>query len=281
MSHIRQAITNKNIDTASLIHIDDKSLHYEALGDVAKPPIFFVHGLGASTEFYSPLIHVLSLEKSHSLHLFDLEGHGLSPTSPLSKLSIASFASDLNGVFKHANVDSGATLIAHSMGALVALQFALLHPEKVSKLVLLGPPPSPLPEAKVTAMHAQADATRSKGMTAVIDAIVASSISDETRKSNPLAVAAVRLSLLAQDPEGYAKACSALAEAGGLHLSALRAKTLLITGGDDKFSPPKSCEMHVEAMGGNAELVVLEDIGHWHIFEDLQGVAQAVKRFLQ
>ncbi|KAJ4373035.1 hypothetical protein N0V83_003326 [Neocucurbitaria cava] len=282
ISHLRQTNATKSIDPSSLTQINNKPLFYKHLGDSKASPIVFIHGLGGSAEFYTPLIQALALEKSHSLHLFDLEGHGLSPTSPLSRLSIDSFAADVNGIFENGGITSseGATLIAHSMGCLVAVAFALAHPEKVAKLILIGPPPSPLPEAGKNATYARAETARTKGMVSIVDALVAAGTSEKTKTSNQLAVAAVRMSLLSQDPEGYAKACTALAGATGLDFGGVQAETLIVTGSEDKVSPPGLCEKYVEVLKGKATLMVLENVGHWHVFEDLQGVASAVKEFL-
>jgi pimeloyl-ACP methyl ester carboxylesterase len=240
-----------------------------------------VHGLGGTVDYWTPLIQAAQLEKSHSLHLFDLEGHGLSPTSPLSTLSIDSFAADVKGVFDHAKIKSGATLVAHSLGCLVAVNFALAHPELISKLILVGPPPSPLPEAASNGTYARAETARTKGMDAVVDAVVTAGTSEKTQSSNQLAVAAVRLSLLGQDPEGYAKACGALAGATNkLDFSQIKAETLIITGSDDKVSPPTLVEGYGKALPKSAGVKVLENVGHWHVFEDVQGVSKAVSGFL-
>jgi pimeloyl-ACP methyl ester carboxylesterase len=280
ISHIQHCNAAKSIDTTSLTSINNKLLHYKRSGEFSGPPIVFVHGLGGSAEFFTPLISSLSLERSHSVHVFDWESHGLSPSSPLSKISIQSLAEDLNGVVSKADTELGVTLVAHSMGCLIAVQFALTHPEKVSKLVLLGPPPSPLPEADSTATHARAETVRMQGMHAVVDAVATAGTSEATKSSNPLAVAAVRMSLLGQDPEGYAKACTALAEAPALDFAALRPRTLIITGSEDKVSPPQLCEKYVEDLQGRASLQVLQNVGHWHVFEDVQGTASAIEGFL-
>lgn len=279
-SHLQHCNGTKSIDICSLTSINNKLLHYKRSGEASGSPIVFVHGLGGSAEFFTPLISSLSLEKSHAVHVFDWEGHGLSPSSPLSKISIQSLAEDLNGVVSKADARSGVTLVAHSMGCLVAMHFALAHPEKVSKLVLLGPPPSPLPEAASTATHARAETVRAKGMHAIVDAVAAAGTSEATKSSNPLAVAAVRMSLLGQDPEGYAKACAALAEAPALDFAALQPKTLVITGSEDKVSPPQLCEKYVKDLQGRADLQVLEGVGHWHVFEDAKGTVNAIKGFL-
>ncbi|KAH7066418.1 fumarylacetoacetate hydrolase-like protein [Paraphoma chrysanthemicola] len=277
-SRFPQINISRSIDSSILTQINNKPLYYKVSGLSSGSPIVFVHGLGGSAEFFTPLIQSLSLEKSHALHTFDLEGHGLSPTSPLSKLTMDSFAADVNGVFEKANISSGATLVAHSLGSLIAVKFALQYPEKVSKLTLLGPPPSPLPEAGVNATYARAKTVRTKGMAGVVDAVATAGTSEKSKTS--IAVAAVRLSLLSQDPEGYAKACTALASADGLDFAAIRARTLIVTGSEDKTSPPQLCEKYVEQMQGNAELDILPEVGHWHVFEDTLGVAKAVQSFL-
>lgn len=275
---------SKAVNRLGLTNINGKSLFYQAKGDSGKTPIVFVHGLGGNTEYWNPIINELGLEKSYSLHLFDLEGHGMSPTSPLSALSISSFEADLYGVVEHAGLSSSSktTLVAHSMGCLVALSIALDHPHLVEKLILLGPPPSPLPDAASSASHARAHLARTKGMIAVVDAVAAAGTSNKTKTSNGAALAAVRLSLLSQDPEGYAKACSALAGAvDALPVEKLEVKTLIITGDEDKVSPPDLCKKYAERIRGCQEPVILPGIGHWHGFENVEGVAQAIQKFLR
>jgi pimeloyl-ACP methyl ester carboxylesterase len=281
MSHVQQNNTAKAVDSTSLTQINNKPLSYKTSGNSSGPSIIFIHGLGGSAEFFAPLIQALHLESSHSIHTFDLEGHGESPTSPLSTLSIQSFAEDVNGIFEHANITTNATLIAHSMGCLAATQFVLSHPSKVSKLILLGPPPSPLPEAGRAATYARADTVRIKGMRSIVDAVATAGTSEATKASNQVAVTAVRLSLLGQDAEGYAKACAALAGAGALDFGAIAPQTLIVTGSEDKVSPPQLCEKYVAGRDGQASLQVLQGVGHWHVFEDLKGTADAVQHFLQ
>ena len=280
-SHLLQSNAAKSIDSTLLTNINSKPLHYKSLGNTSGSPIVFVHGLGGSSEFYTPLIQSLDIANSHSLHLLDLEGHGLSPTAPLNRLSIEAFAEDVNGLFEAAKITSSATIVAHSMGCLIAVQFALAHPDKVSKLILIGPPPSPLPEAGSAATYARAQTVRTKGMASVVDAIVSAGTSEKTKTSNQLAVTAVRMSLLGQDPEGYAKACAALAGAHGLDFAAIQAKTVLITGSEDKVSPVQLCEEYMEQLNGKASLQVLDNVGHWHVFEDLEGVAKIVQDALK
>ncbi|KAF5000637.1 hypothetical protein FDECE_11174 [Fusarium decemcellulare] len=258
-----------------------KLLHYKRVGSGSNHT-FFVHGLGGTMDYWSPLLSKLPFSDADSLHLFDLEGHGLSPTHPLSQLSIESFASDILSVFEAVKVTSlkPATLVAHSMACLAAIKFTLDNPGLVDKLILIGPPPSPLPEAASKAAYARATLVRNKGMRAVVDTVVDAGTSSHTKETKPIAVTAVRLSLLGQDPESYAKATWALAGATQkLDVESITAKTLIITGDEDKVSPPALCDQYANRIK-DSEVAVLIDVGHWHVFEDVDAVADVVQEFL-
>lgn len=273
-SHIPIA-NQKAIGNMGLTNINGKNLFYQRLGVESGPPVFFIHGLGASTNYFCPLI--AKLQSTHSLHLLDLEGHGLSPTSALSAVSIASFAEDFYHMSRVAAVNQPVTVIAHSMGSLVALKLALEHPDLVSKLILMGPPPNPLPKPGSEGSHARAALVRSKGMLAVVDAITQAGTSVYVQQNNLLAIAAVRISLLSQDAEGYAKACTALAQSAHdiLDVKSLKMPVCFVTGDEDKVSPPALCQKYSEATGGG-HVEVLKDVGHWHLFEATDRTVKAV-----
>ncbi|KAF4985791.1 hypothetical protein FGRMN_11093 [Fusarium graminum] len=261
--------------------INGKSLNYRRYGS-GEGHMVFAHGSGGTLDYWTPLIHKLSLAEKNTLHLFDLEGHGLSPTHPLSKLSIESFASDIHSIFKTAGINAStpATLFAHSLGCLAALKFTLDSPELVDKLILTGPPPSPTPEVISKSSYARANLVRSKGMAAVVDEIVEAETSSRVKQISPIALTAVKLSLLGQDPESYAKAVWALAGATEqLNVEKIKAKTLVITGDEDTVSPPSLCQQYTDNIEGS-EYVVLDRVGHWHVYENIDGVADAVKLIL-
>lgn len=142
----------------------------------------------------------------------------------------------------------------------MALTLALEHPELVSKLNPMGPPPSPLPESDAQGSFARATLVRKQGMLGVVDAVTEAGTCFYVHKNKALAVAAVRISLPSQDAEGYAKACAALAGSATetLHVSRLRIPISLVTGEEDKVSPPVLCQKYSQATGsGPVEVEVL------------------------
>jgi pimeloyl-ACP methyl ester carboxylesterase len=151
----------------------------------------------------------------------------------------------------------------------------------ISKLVLLGPPPNPLPKKVSEELHAQAALVRSKGVGAVVDVVASQETSQATQTDNFVALSAVRLSLLAQSAEGYAKACTALAETTvGSDVDYVDAKALLIAGADDKIGSPQVCDDYKQRLTNAADVEVLEGVGHWYVFEDPVRVSKTVDTFL-
>lgn len=251
--------------------------------------LVFIHGLGGTSTYYTPLLQTLDLtnpsQPKYTSLLYDLEGHGLSPTKAISKPDILSHSNDLNKLL-HATAiptQNGLTLIAHSIGYLIALLFASQHPRMVKRLILLGPPSCPVPQASVDASLKRAATVRVEGMRDIALAVATAETSTKTKTTRPLALAAAQMSLLSQHPEGYAKGCLALAGAVGLEIdyekvgSAIEA--LVVTGEEDEVSTPAIAGdfgRRLEAKG----IRVLEGVGHWHVFEDVEGVGRAVGGFL-
>lgn len=261
-----------------------KRLNVEKIGHGSRL-VVFVHGLGGSTTFYTPLLDDLNLEDQYTGVLFDFEGHGLSPTSADSEMTISSLAEDLHSLLTTPSLglplDQEVTIVAHSMGCLIAEAFALNHPELAQRLVLIGPPPCPLPQAGYEASIKRAATVRQEGMRNVARAVATAATSSRTKSHHGSGYAAVLTSLLAQDPEAYAKGCTALASAHHLQLDLgrIRSKVLIVAGDEDKVSPPAYTTKLAKTLP-NASLVMLKDTGHWHTFEEPEGTAEAVKRFL-
>jgi pimeloyl-ACP methyl ester carboxylesterase len=249
----------------------------------------FIHGLGGTTESFIPLIHRLALHKKYNCHLFDLEGHGLSPTHPLSVLSIASFASDLAALFHHTGITHGATLIAYSpLGCAIATKFAVTHAGLAARLILVNPAAAPLKffstEALKEQLHALADTARTQGMSSVAglngdmhdwENYSAALANDEY---DPIALAARRLSLLSQDPEGYAKACSALADSLDEKPSydRVEAQIVIVDGRNPPIFTNSTDLGHVAVKN-----IEYKHVSSWYGFENVREVAQAVEEGLK
>ncbi|KAK5040139.1 hypothetical protein LTS07_000636 [Exophiala sideris] len=266
---------------AGLTRVGDKLVNVRELGSGSQT-VVFIHGLGSSLEYYMPLLQTMKLEDKYRVILYDFEGHGLTPTTAAATTTIESLVEDLENLFVAKDIGR-AVVVGWSIGGLVAMLFAQHNPSAVEKLVLLGPGPNPFPEPAVEVFSKRAAAVRAQGMDAsgVAGAVVAAATSAKTQSERPVAVSAVRQSLLATHPEGYAKGCLALAKSRNttVNVEQLKMPVLVVAGTDDKISPMSLCEGYVKRLP-DARLKVVEGVGHWHVLEDVHGVAKAMEEFL-
>ena len=107
-------------------------------------PVIMLHGGGAYASQFAPLIG--SLQNNFHLYAPDRPGCGLTGMFNYTGVPFREHAINfVNGVMDSLSLNKAA-LIGNSMGGYWALLFALAHPEKVSKLILIGEPAgSPAP----------------------------------------------------------------------------------------------------------------------------------------
>ena len=239
----------------------------------AGEPVVMIHGLGGTSNTFTPVLAALA---GHRIVRFDLPGSGRSHRVE-DPLSLQRFVESVLLVMQRAEVER-AHVVAHSMGTIVAAHLAASEPGRVASLALFGPLLAP-PEPARAAIRARAAKAREGDMQPIADALVATSVSGETRARRPAAVAFVRESLMRQDPEGYARTCEALAEMEAADTSRIDCPTLLVTGDEDVVAPPHAVRMMGERIAGS-RVEVLRGCGHWTPVEKPEECAGLLKRFL-
>jgi pimeloyl-ACP methyl ester carboxylesterase len=106
-------------------------LHYRTLGETG-PWVIILHGLYGSSDNWMTIGRKLSAQ--FRVILPDQRNHGASPHSPHH--NYGAMADDLFELMDHLKIET-THLVGHSMGGKTAMYFALHHPEKVDKLVVL------------------------------------------------------------------------------------------------------------------------------------------------
>lgn len=99
----------------------------------AGPPIVLVHGIGDSSATWDPVLPALA--RRHLVIAPDLLGHG-SSDKPRADYSVAGYANGIRDLLGVLDVER-ATLVGHSLGGGVAMQFAYQFPERTERLVLV------------------------------------------------------------------------------------------------------------------------------------------------
>jgi pimeloyl-ACP methyl ester carboxylesterase len=116
----------------------DLTLHYVQWGEQG-PPIIFLHGITANAYCFQAFAD--DLARDHRVFAYDLRGRGDSD-KPESGYGIPIHATDLSELIDVLGLDRP-VVAGHSMGAFVALYFAVHYPQKLSKLILIDAGVSP------------------------------------------------------------------------------------------------------------------------------------------
>jgi len=237
--------------------------------------VLMIHGLGGSSNFWTPLMPVLARNQAIRP---DLPGSGRS-AGVEGDLSIDRFVEAMLSVARHARIEQ-AHVVAHSLGTIVAAHLAARAPDFVQGLTLFGPLPAP-PDAGRPGLRARAATARggAAAMQEIADQVVNAATARQTKERHPIVIAAAREMLMRQSPDGYARSCIALSEAQPADLSALACPTLLVTGDEDVIAPPQTVRAMAARIPG-AQVEILARCGHWTVFEKPEACADLLRRAL-
>lgn len=111
----------------------------------AGEPVVLIHGIAGSFDTWDPVLPALG--RNHCTIAPDLPGHGRAP-KPRGDYSLGAFATAIRDLLGALDIPS-ATIVGHSLGGGIALQFVYQYPELCNRLVLvssggLGPEVSPI-----------------------------------------------------------------------------------------------------------------------------------------
>lgn len=240
-------------------------------------PVVLLHGLGASSNLWLPLLPALA---RHRAVRVDLPGSARSSRAHLLErgpLSIAAMAEAVARVCAALGIER-AWFVGHSLGSIVCQHLAAAQSALVQGLVLFGALPAP-PDAARAPLKQRAMRARAEGMTGIADTVMQASLSAQSRAGQPVTSALVRELLMAQDPECYARSCEALAEAQAADLGAIQCPVLLVTGDEDAIAPPQVAR-DMAARMPKARVDVLSRCGHWTPLERAPECARLLGDFL-
>jgi sugar phosphate isomerase/epimerase/pimeloyl-ACP methyl ester carboxylesterase len=138
VAFLRQALEKSEppapVPAAGVFKRDGIEFHYETVGFGV--PFFFQHGLGADV---TQPFGLFQPPGGIRLLGFDCRAHGQTrPVGPPEKISLAAFADDLLALMDHLRI-AQAVVGGISMGAALALNFAMRYPHRLLGLVLHRP----------------------------------------------------------------------------------------------------------------------------------------------
>jgi 3-oxoadipate enol-lactonase len=170
-------------------------------------PLLLLHPLGSSGRFWDFLGPLVG---DRQLVAPDLPGHGSTP-APSRDDGVAGLAAavvadlDARGI---AAVD----VVGVSLGGLVAQHLAAHEPGRVGRVVFADTVVR-YPDPMVSMWAERAALARSTGLDGLVEPTLDIWFTPQFRESRPEVVARTTATLLATDPEGYARTCEILSDA--------------------------------------------------------------------
>ncbi len=248
------------------------AIHYRRDGVGA--PVTLLHGVGSSLDVWDGVVSALD---GCAVLRADLRGHGRSDKPP-GPYQLDDFVRDLAGLYARLGIERS-HLVGFSLGGIIAQAFALAHPEKVARLVLISAVAGRTPAEKARARE-RSRAIMEVGAEQHARNSAARWFTDAFQQSHPDIVAQHLRRFVANDPAAYLAAYRVLAESDlAERLAGIRQPTLIITGEHDIGSTPRMAElMHGEI--AHSELRILPGLKHALLLEAPAQIAELIRRFI-
>jgi pimeloyl-ACP methyl ester carboxylesterase len=235
-------------------------------GGSERPPLVFLHGAGGSRLHWPPSLRRLS---GFRVLAPDLPGHGDSPEDGAS--SVGDHEGAIRAWLRKLGIRR-AHVVGHSMGSAVAMSLALEAPECVEALMLVGSGSRLRVNPALLAGLAD-PGTRSE----TIEQILRWSFS---RQAPPRLIDLVRRRMMETGPGVLLRdfqACHGFDVSA--RLGEIAAPTLIVTGADDRMTPPALGEALAEGIP-RARRVVVEAAGHMVMLEKPEVLEKELRDFL-
>ncbi|MDF2522795.1 MAG: alpha/beta hydrolase fold protein [Clostridiales bacterium] len=116
-----------------VVQTNGADLYFEVYGK--GEPVVFIHGIAITSRVWD--FQKEEVSKSYKMVVYDLRGSGRSEKTPLITHTAELLCDDLLGLLNYLGIES-TNIVGLSLGAAVALKFAIKYPQRVKKMVLSG-----------------------------------------------------------------------------------------------------------------------------------------------
>lgn len=268
-----------------LAGVDGGEIFYAVAGEGV--PVLLLHGFGGEIWMWERQVEALS--KRYRLYIPDLLGYGYSDR-PKIDYTPSLFIGMIRQFIDQLSV-SRASLIGNSMGGGIAWAFALAHPERVDKLVLIDSiPPQVVPAVRNRLLRwflairhvpllpylAMALRTRRMVRTVLMEAIYDDRLVTDVVVERQYQIGRIAgTARVMASTVRYADEVARYADA----LETLRKPTLIVWGEQDELFPVAvGSQLHASIR--DSEMVVIKGSGHMPMWEKPDETNQAIVEFL-
>jgi 3-oxoadipate enol-lactonase len=250
------------------------TLHDASDGVQDGPPLVFINSLGSDLRIWDEVI--LPFTDRFAILRFDNRGHGLSDCPP-GPYVMQNFIDDLAGLLDHQHIDS-AVLIGISIGGMIAMGYAAVHPEKVKGLVLCD---TGTKIGTTAYWNERIDKLRQNGMDSLGDVLISRWLTPAFAQQHPTDYRGYRNMITHTPLSGYIATCEALREADlSTTAQTVAAKALVVCGSEDASTPPDLGRALASTLK-DARFALIEGAAHLPCIDKSAQLAALIKDFLQ
>ena len=254
--------------------INGVTLHYMFEGREQAPPLVFINSLGTDLRIWDTVMPQFT--GRFTLIRYDKRGHGLSDCPP-GPYTIRQHANDLAGLLEQVQVEL-VFLIGVSVGGMIALDYAVSHPQQVKALVLSDT------AAKIGTAdmwNERINLLRENGMAHLAGAILQRWFSPTFSEQHPAAYRGY-FNMLTRTPlEGYIATCEAIRDADlSETVPSIRHPALVLCGAEDGATPPDLVRELAETLP-NSHFELIEQAGHIPSIEQTDVLTVKIDQFLK
>ena len=260
------------VQFASVLLKTGVRLRYAYKGDPSGTPVILLHGYGDSWFSYSRLLPLL--DKKYRIYIPDQRGHGDSDR-PVGGYALQQFAADIVAFMDALNVKEAA-IVGHSMGSFIGQHVAVLAPERVNRLVLIGSA-TKIRNGVVEGLQKEITALKDP----VSEKFVREFQASVTFKPVPqdFFEGIVKESMKLPAPVWREVMAEMLSPEGEVELKKIKTPTLIIWGDKENIFPRSEQDMLTAALRRSV-LKVYPDIGHVPVWEAPEQVAKDLQQFI-
>jgi len=265
---------------AEKIRVGDIDIAYQIFG--RGNPLLFIPGFSMTMDMWEPMLN--GLPDNRTIILFDNRGIGQTTagndSATATDFTIEQFANDTAGLIDALGIKQPVDVLGLSLGGFIAQELALLHPDKVNRLILVASscggnqtvPPQVSPQVFKSMVFGNATEEVFLHTLFPQEWIQNNTQYIENEFIFPMGKVSSENLQLQSAAAGKWNSCE--------RLSDMSKETLVITGSQDITSPPANSIRLAEKIPG-AWLVQIEGGGHGVMFQYPEKFAEVVETFLE
>jgi pimeloyl-ACP methyl ester carboxylesterase len=282
VSELKQKYANSE---SEFVEIDGMQVHYRDEGNALDSiPLVLIHGTGASLHTWEGWVK--SLKANHRIIIFDLPAYGLTGPSKVGDYSQDYYVSFVDKLLTKLFVKK-CVLGGNSLGGSVTWAYALAHPARVEKMILVDAGGYPMTPKSVPIAFQMARVPILSNLfkyvtpRSVIEKSLRNVYVHDERITDDLIDRYYNLALREGNRKAFIDRMKvSISSNKYLKIKTLTMPTLIIWGGQDGLIPLKVGEQFHQNLP-NDTMVVFKDLGHTPMEEDSENTVKVVMNFLK